>query len=152
MSPTTVRVRVAQSAEGAWPIPVEGRLLVLLQRDSTRDGWVLVHESAYALRASSFVFREQVGADPKAKGGKRVTLAALRRLVVDRNSRLAQEKRDLHDREGRALKEKPPRLPSEMPESDLVVSWLDLERAAAGRQGKPDDTPDDTDRAAQRST
>jgi hypothetical protein len=130
--PDTVRVRVAQSAAGAWPIPAEGRP----QRDPAQDGWLLVHESAYTLRGSTFVFHEHVGADPQAKEGKRVTLAALRRLIVDRDERLAQAAKELADREGRALKAKPPRFPSEMPESDLVVSWLDLERAAAGREGK----------------
>jgi hypothetical protein len=150
--PDIVRVRVAQSADGAWPIPTEGRFLALLQRDPARGGWELVHESAYPLRGSTFVFHGHVGADPKAKDGTRVTLAALRRLVADRDERLAHEANELADREGRALKEKPPRLPSEMPESDLVVSWLDLERAAAGREGKPDDTPDAVDSAARRST
>lgn len=141
--PDTVRVRIAQTVDGAWPIPDDGRVLVLLQRDPTRDGWVLVHESAYALRTSRFAFHEQVGADPEAKGGKRVTLAALRRLVAHRRERLAQEERDVAAREGQALKAKPPHLPSEMPKSVMVVSWLDLERAAAGREGKPDDVADD---------
>ena len=141
--PDTIRVRVAQSADGAWPVTEAGRTLVLLQRDPTRDMWVLVHESAYPLRGSAFVFHEQVGADPQAKGGKRVTLASLRSLVNERRERLTLEEKELADREGRALKAKPPRLPSEMPESDMVVSWLDLERAAAGREGKPNDAPDD---------
>ena len=138
---TFVRIRVAQSADGAWPIPDEGRTLVLLQRDVPRDGWVLVHESAYSLHGSAFVFHERPGAAPQAREGKRMTLASLRRLVADHRERLADEERNLATRERRALKAKPPRLPSEMPESDLVVSWLDLERGAGAHEGKPDDSP-----------
>lgn len=132
-----IRIRVVRAAEGDWPIPESGRFLALLQRDTPGEGWVLVYNSAFPLRGSTFMFNERVGAGPRGRGSKATTLATVRRLLKERREQLAGEARELTNREARAMKAPPPRFPTEMPDSEAVVSWLDIDRATAGREGKP---------------
>jgi hypothetical protein len=132
-----IRIRVAPAAEGDWPFPESGRFLALLQRDPPGDGYVLVHDSAFALRGSTFMFNEQIGAGPRARGSKATTLATVRRLLKERREQLAERAGYFAHREGRAIKATPPRFPTEMPDSEAVVFWLDTDRTTAGREGKP---------------
>lgn len=142
----TIRVRVARDADGAWPFPSKGVFIALLQRDEPAGGWVLVHDSAFRLRGSSFDFDETVGFRRRVEPGEKVSIAELRRLIEGRRDRAASYEAAVRDREGKRLDEEPVRRPVEMPESSDLASWLDTGHGEGGRPSKPlrtaaDDTP-----------
>jgi hypothetical protein len=133
----TIRVRVARDSDGPWPFPAEGEFLALLQHDEPAGGWVLVHDSAFRLRGSSFDFDEAVGFEKRVEPRDKVSITELRRLIDGRRESGASYEAALRDREGKLLAADRAQRPSEMPESSELASWLDTEHGEGGHPGEP---------------
>lgn len=134
--PETIHLRAARDADGPWPLPDKGKFVAFLQREGEAGGWVLVHDSAFRLRGSSFDFDEAIGCQSRVEPSERIPLADVRRLVDARREARATYDKALRDYEGELLEARS-RRPSEMPESSELASWLDVEHGEGGRAGEP---------------
>lgn len=131
----TARVWVVRDTEGAWPFAERGPQLALLQRGAGDRDWLLADGKAYRVVRGSFAFNHAT--DPRDRGGKRerVGVDDLKRLVDERRSRAKHDEAELLEREGRRIRARL-RLPSEMPETNALADWLDVERGSGGREAR----------------
>lgn len=143
--PETIRLVAVRDADSPWPFPEKYRFLALLQRDEASGGWVLVHNSAFRLRGSSFAFDQAIGCQGGVEPSEKVSITEVRRLLKARQERAAGYDASLREREGELLHAELPRLPSEMPETPELAAWLDIGHAEGGRPGEPIAAPSTDD-------
>lgn len=78
----SIRVVVTRERDGTWPIPTNGRFVALVQDNTPRGDWTLVHNSAFPIDRAGFRFSPAIGCDGARGSGERVTLRELGRAIA----------------------------------------------------------------------
>jgi hypothetical protein len=131
-----VDVLVARRRDADWPLPEKGEFLALVQLGDRDQPGQLVHDSAFPISDDTVLVDVAAGLGGERANREKVTLGEVRELLAARD-----EGRRLHDgeldRRERAVfsPERPPS--QEMPDTNGLRDWLDVEHGEGGRSDEP---------------
>lgn len=132
----SIDVTVVRRRDTTWPFPPRGEFLALLQLDGRDQPGRLVHDSAFPISGDTATVDPAAGLGGERSRREKVTLDDVRQLLVAHDDRHREHDAELDQRERAVFS--PERPPSqEMPDTQGLRDWLDIEHGEGGRSDEP---------------